>query len=90
MVLNLQIKALIVSFIYGIILAYILNLQYKYFFNSKLWYKIVLTGLFVFDNSLLYFLILRFINNGIFHIYFIFLMVIGFIIGNLLMKKRNI
>ena len=86
MALSLQIKALIVSFIYGILVSYVLTLQYKYFFESKLWYKILLTSFFVFDMVLLYFLVLKLINNGIFHIYFFFLLIIGFVFGKKLLN----
>ncbi len=85
MTLSLQIKVLIISFIYGIIISYILKLQYKYFFESKLWYKVMLTAFFILDIVILYFLILKNINDGIFHIYFLILLIIGFIFGNKLM-----
>ena len=81
MALYIQIKVLIISFVYGIILAYIINKQYKYFFNSNLWYRIILDIFFVFDVVVLYFLILKTINNGIFHIYFLFLIILGYIFG---------
>ena len=87
MTLNIQLQSLIVSFVYGIVLAYILKLQYKYFFYSKLLYKITITALFVFDNTLLYFLLLRIINKGIFHIYFILIMIVGYVFGYYLVKK---
>lgn len=89
MELSIQLKILIVSFLYGIIISYILKSEYKYFFESKLWYKILLTGLFMFDNVLVYFLILKFINNGIFHIYFLFLIIAGFIFGNYLIGNSK-
>lgn len=79
--LFVQIKVLIVSFIYGMIISYILRAQYKYFFESRLWYKALLTTFFVFDIILIYFYILRFVNNGIFHIYFLFSILIGYIFG---------
>ena len=89
MVLNLQIKALIVSFVYGIILAYLIKLQYKYLFDKNKIRKVMVDSLFVFDNILIYFLILKYINNGIFHIYFLFLILIGFILGYYLIKRDN-
>jgi len=88
MVLSIQLQVLVVSFVYGIVLAYILRMQYKYFFESKFWYRIFLTIVFVFDNVVLYFLVLRLINNGIFHIYFLFLIIIGFIFGLKLLDKK--
>lgn len=87
--LIVQLQVIIVSFIYGILLSYLIKLQYKYLFESKLVYKILITILFVFDNCLLYFLLLRLINNGIFHIYFSFVLVLGFIFGNYLVNKKR-
>ncbi len=81
MPLNIQIKALIVSFVYGIILAYIIQKQYKYFFCSKLWYRLPLTVFFVFDIMIIFFLILRLITEGRFHIYFLFMIIVGYIFG---------
>lgn len=86
--LNIQLQVLTVSFVYGIIVAYLLRFQYKYLFDSKLLYKLIITMLFVFDNILLYFLILRLINYGQFHIYFFFMIVIGYVLGNKLIYKK--
>ena len=85
--LCVQIKVLIISFVYGILIAYIIKSQYKYFFQSKPWYKLILNSLFVFDIITLYFLILRLINHGTFHIYFLFLIILGFLLGNKLMDS---
>lgn len=87
--LSLQLQVLIVSFVYGILFSYLIKLQYKFLFNSKLFYKIVITILFVFDNCLLYFLLLRAINNGIFHIYFLFSLILGYLLGYYLVNKKN-
>lgn len=89
MELGVQLQVLIVSFVYGILFSYLLKIQYKFLFEGKLFYKILITLLFVFDNCLLYFLILRAINNGIFHIYFIFLLILGYLFGNYLIKKKK-
>lgn len=89
MELSLQLQVLIVSFVYGILFSYLIKLQYKYLFNSELFYKIVITVLFVFDNCLLYFLILRAINNGIFHIYFLFSLILGYLFGNYLVNRKS-
>ena len=88
MVLNLQIKALIVSFIYGIIISYLIKLQYKYLFPKKYILQIIVDMLFVFDIFLLYFLILKYINNGAFHIYFLFIIIIGYVLGYKLINRN--
>ena len=87
--LSIQVKTLIVSFSYGILLSYMIISHYKYLFLSRLWYKILFSILFIFDYTIIYFLILRVINNGIFHIYFLFILVVGYIFGLGLIKKKK-
>lgn len=89
MELSIQLQVLTVSFVYGILFSYLVHMQYRFLFESKRFYKIIITMLFVFDNSLLYFLILKTINHGIFHIYFFFLLVLGYLFGNYLVKKKK-
>lgn len=89
MELSIQLQVLTVSFVYGIFFSYLLKMQYKFLFESKLFYKIILTVFFVFDNCLLYFLILKLINHGIFHPYFLLLLIIGYLFGNYLVKKKK-
>ena len=89
MELSIQLQVLTVSFVYGILFSYLLKIQYKFLFDSKLFYRIVVTLLFVFDNCILYFLILRTINDAVFHIYFLLVLIIGFIFGNWLVKKNK-
>lgn len=89
MELSIQLQVLTVSFAYGIFFSYLLKIQYNFLFESKLFYKILLTILFVFDNCLLYFLILKLINHGIFHPYFFILLIIGYLFGNCLVKKKK-
>ena len=86
--LLVQFQVLIVSFVYGIMLSYIVKLQYKYMFIGKLWYKIIFNIVFMIDIVLLYFLMLRLIDDGIFHIYFLFLIVLGYVLGNSLINKN--
>ena len=89
MELSLQLQLLTVSFVYGILISYLITIQKYYLFETKSFYKILVTTLFVFDVMLLYFLIIRTIDNGIFHIYFLFSIIIGFIFGNYLVNKNK-
>lgn len=88
MELGIQLQVLIVSFAYGILFSYLMKMQYKFLFESKLFYKILITIFFILDNCLLYFLILKRINHGIFHPYFLFLLIIGYLLGNYLTKNK--
>lgn len=90
MILSIQLQVLIVSFIYGILFSYLLKLQYQFLFETKFLYKLVVTVLFVLDNCLLYFIILKTINHGMFHPYFLFSLILGFLLGNYLISKKNI
>ena len=85
----MELQALTVSFVYGILFSYLIKIQYRYLFESKLYYKILITTLFIFDNCLLYFLILRMINNAMFHIYFLLLIILGYLFGVKLLKTRK-
>lgn len=88
MELSIQLQSLIASFAYGMLVSYLIKLQYKFLFNGRIFYKIIITTLFIFDNCLLYFLLLRTINDGIFHIYFLFMLIIGYLFGNYLVDKK--
>ena len=88
MVLNLQIKALIVSFVYGIIISYLIKIQYKYLFPGKYFLQILVDTLFVCDIFLMYFFILKNINNGVFHIYFLLIIIVGYVFGYKLINRN--
>lgn len=81
MVLKIQVIALLFSFIFGIFFACMVKLNYRFLFCKKKLIQIFITFLFIMDMSLLYFLILKFINGGILHPYFLLLVLIGFYIG---------
>lgn len=80
MELNIQINSLIVSFIYGIFLFILLEINYKLIYSSNIFIKVVSSILFVSFNTLLYFIILMYINNGYIHLYFFLSMLVGYIL----------
>ena len=82
-----QISTIIFSFIYGIIFYILLEINYKYIYCGKTIYKIIVTFLFVMCNTLLYFIILKKINHGIIHIYFLICILTGYILSNFVYKK---
>lgn len=82
--IKLQIITLIFSFFYGVFFSFFLSLNYKVIYNDKKVFKIISSLFFVIVCVLLYFIILRKINNGIFHIYEILMIILGVIIENLI------
>ena len=90
MSLELQIQSLVYSLVYGMFITSIFNILYKYLFYSRLLYKICINFLFIVDSVILYFLFLKGINNGIFHSYFLIMVIVGGFISDHTMKKfRN-
>ena len=82
-----QIITIVFSFIYGILFYILLEINYKYIYTGNKLYRIIVTFLFVICNTLLYFIILRKINYGIVHIYFLSCIFTGYILSNFVYKK---
>jgi len=80
--INVQIKTLLISFVYGIFFSFFLGLNYKFIYSDKKIFKIIISFLIVILNVLVYFIILKKVNNGIFHIYEILALISGVIIEN--------
>lgn len=80
--LRIQIISVFISYLYGIFFSILLNLNSKYIYNTKKIKKYLFNFIFVFDNVLLYFIILRYINDGILHYYFILALFLGFLSVN--------
>lgn len=78
--LKTQILSFFFSFSYGIIVGYLYNLFHAFLYLSKAYHKVFINILFSLDVFLIYFLLLKKINNGIIHIYFLIVMIIGFIL----------
>ena len=79
--LKVQIISSIVSLIYGYIFSCLVNINYKFLFSKVLWFKIIVTIVFIVDCGLLYFIILKSINNGYIHYYLYIMITIGFSLG---------
>jgi len=86
MSLDIQIKTIVVSFLFGIYFSIFLNLNYKIIHSKKEFIKLIGTLVIIIVNVLLYFLILQKINNGVFHIYEILCILVGFILEKKLHK----
>ena len=87
MILKIQIYSILYSFLYGIIFYALLEVNYKIIYESRLFIKIICSLLFLLVNTLLYFIILIKINNGIVHIYFLLSIILGYILAYFIMLK---
>jgi hypothetical protein len=80
--LRIQVISIVISYLYGIFFSIMLNVNSKYIYNEIKKKRLLFNFLFVFDNILLYFIILRYVNEGILHYYFIIALILGFLSVN--------
>lgn len=81
MELKLQIISLVFSFIYGIIFSICTNLNYRFLFSKNKVFKVIFTIIYIVDFSLLYFLLIKKINQGVIHEYFLLAIGFGYLIS---------
>lgn len=86
--LIIQIKSLTFSFLYGVFFSIFFRINSKYLYYEKKFIRIIISFLFSIDMSILYFIILKEINFGVIHPYFIGMIVLGFIITNFIIKHK--
>ena len=77
----IQLLCMLVSFAYGIFINITFHINNKLNNNKKTIVKFVVDLLYVYIVVLLYTIIIYLINNGVFHIYFLILMLIGYLIS---------
>lgn len=87
MSLVLQIKTILLSLIYGAFLYYFLYLNKKILYNAKVYIKALGAFSIMLLLTFLYFLLLKNINNGIFHIYEIISIIISYTLIAYVNKK---
>ena len=86
MYITTQIKTIIFSIIYGIIFSCLIDVNHKYLTKNKI-INILITFIFIIVSVIIYFILLRKINNGIFNNYEIICIILGFVIENLIHAK---
>lgn len=89
---KLQLISLLVSFLYGIFFYLTSVLNFKIIKNCHKIFMYIITFIYMSDVSILYVSIMYKVNNGYIHIYFLIMLLIGFIIGYKLLKviKKNV
>lgn len=84
--LKVQIISLAFSFVFGVFYVLLLKISGRVLFSSK-WLISILGSLFFnIFLSLVYFLLLNMINNGMLHVYFLFIFLLGCYSGYLILK----
>ena len=84
---TLQIITFIFSFVFGVIYFYLVKLNYYINNKNKGFIKYLNNCVFTLDIVLLYVIINYKINDGYFHIYFIIILVLGYILANYTQKR---
>ena len=84
---NLQLISFLVSFIFGIFFYLLTNLNFKLIKDLKKYIQHILTFLYVMDMIVIYIIIFYHLNKGYFHIYFILMVFVGYLVGFIIYKK---
>lgn len=89
----LQIKTIIFSFLFGFCLSFIISLFYKFIHSNKRIVQMIFSLSLVMISTLLYFFMLKELNNAIFHIYEILSLILGYslelvLVGCLAKRKK--
>lgn len=87
MSLKIQLLTLIYSFLFGIFFGIMLKLNSKFLYSDKKVEKILTSLLFTIVNVLLYFIVLKKINNAILHPYSILILLLGFFVEYYVERK---
>lgn len=89
--LRAQIITFLFSFSYGVVISYIFSIVRAFLYNAKTMYKVINCILFTSDIVLIYQIIIYRINQGYFHLYFIFVFILGLLISNkYFIYKKNV
>jgi hypothetical protein len=83
----IQLICFFISFYFGILLYYTNKFNILFSNNKPFIIKFIINFLYIFNMSLLYVVVLYKINNGILHVYFVFLIILGYILS--CVKKRK-
>ena len=78
---KIQLISFLVSFLFGIFFFYTNMLNKKIINKQKIYYKYIITFLYIINITLIYIILIYKINKGIFHIYFLIMVLLGYIIS---------
>ncbi len=85
--LNIQLKLIIFSFIFGFFFSIILKYYNEYIVDKKVIYKIFITLIMMLLLDIIYFTGIYIISNAIFHIYSLISIIFGMVVYSVIIKK---
>jgi hypothetical protein len=87
MALLQQLLTVLVSLIYGSVLYWLIKINKKMLFNGSTLKKMIFSIIFIVDIVLIYFIIIKYINNGVLTYYSYLLIILGLLIQNYIDNK---
>lgn len=87
MALIQQLLTIFITILYGSVLYWLIKLNKKMLFDGSIVKKIIFSIIFVIDMVLIYFIIIKHINNGILTYYSYLLIILGTLIQNYIDNK---
>lgn len=82
-----QILCMLVSFVYGGLIRLFIKINNKILKTNKLWLEIIYKLIYAFIIVIGYIIIIYKINKGVFHVYFLLLMLLGYMLSKKLICK---
>lgn len=86
--LSIQISIIIYSFLYGLVFYYLLYICRDYLSINNKFYRIINTLTFFMSLSLIYFIGLQIVCDGILHIYSLSIVILAGLIEHFIAKKK--
>lgn len=83
---NMQLLSFLVSFLYGIFFYFLTILNFYLIKDLKRYIKHIITSTYVLDIIIIYIIIFYHLNKGYFHIYFLLMVIFGYVVGYLMYK----
>lgn len=80
--LSIQIKSIVLSFLFGMFFNFNFNFFYYILFTKYKLLNVITNFVFCISMFSVYFYLLYLVNNGIIHVYFFIAMLLGFLVYN--------
>lgn len=87
--LKIQLKIILFSFLFGIFFFLIYQLVRKFIYCQNIFFRVMNTLSFILLLTLLYFIGLEKISDGILHPYSLFLIMLGFVVSDIIARRKK-